>query len=833
MESLAADSTKKKAYEELVEQLLLCDPVTERGRDKLLALGLQNVITPEVFFKGNEPLWVCPKDMALFFDSEETLYNSSPDERRKNNIKQRRDDFDLRFSPDTKKLNQGSKKEREFTLLMGVVGSGKSIEINRQIFSKYDKIPYSYIDKTTQIAYGNTMCANVVYIDMERVTTEITKGSGYKCQDTNNVLGLFFTKLLATVVYYIEYLYSCHKEDLQNLKKVLYEKFSRETRGDEVSTINKYKNFFETLDNYANDNVENLDRVFESIKETVKHEIDHSNDPFTGERPAPFVAGIDALLHLLGFIMFGVIPQDNKCIIVDNVEDLVKVNNREAIDISLDDAKQIYDTLLKYSENIKDIYDDAGLHGSFHIVMSLRRTTWDNLQYKFAGNYAPLLKDMFDITGDVSLAELWKNKAYPIWKNYLKEQFDDNASAFIEDVNRLLCSDNNWNNDVEQRFARIMSHGLRRQGHSLSKALYKMFYDVNYGVTRDIDGYINLTKYHEIFDSDNQNINKEARYLCKSATVELYFMDQLTSTGDDTDEKVGGRWRKLNIGKIEGGKNNYRRTYYYDFSCKRKTSGNMFNFTKWSYQFDSDEQHPYTSGLLLRKMLAVLSEAKEAERASRCAAPLYETISVRKLIKSVLDKKEAEVITNDEFEALAELILAGAKPDEEAEFSPLYLLQNGVDFGDTGFYQEFLSEIWQAPASKSLDGDKNPYSRQRCGIRITESGKDFFFNIQPSFEFFSALFCYDFPPLLFIKSEEKIAHVIGCVYKNAYRACCEVNTPERILYRNKIKTLHTQYLGHYRDYIKNMSDIIGLTEQKERLITKINDVIKDYLKWPQ
>lgn len=212
----------KKMHEDLIEQLLLCDPVTDRGREKLYALDLIDDITPEEFFSGENCFWVSPSDLTLLPIDEEILYDSTPDNQRSKDVIMRRKNFDARFSPITNRKGDREAKKREFTLLMGVVGAGKSLELQRQVFTQYHAIPYSFFSSRFQREHGKTMCENVVYVDMERVNTEIPKGTrGYSCNDTSDVLWLFFTKLLATLIYYIEFLYVNYHDTFKQIGKTL------------------------------------------------------------------------------------------------------------------------------------------------------------------------------------------------------------------------------------------------------------------------------------------------------------------------------------------------------------------------------------------------------------------------------------------------------------------------------------------------------------------------------------------------------------------------------------------------------------------------------------
>ena len=825
---------KKNATPDLVENLLLFDPVTERGQDRLRALGLLDKITPEIFFNLQNGFWSRPIDVTKVSSDDELSYDPTPNQTRIEMIQTRRRNFDARF----KQITDREENIREFTLLMGVVGAGKSLELQRQIYTNDGgKIPYYFERNQTKFAkseileiLAKQMSVNTVCIDMERVSTEIPIGRRpYRCTDIDDPLALFYTKLLATLIYYIKYLRLYHTDKLKGVSQNLTERFNNVDPMTGTSSIMRYESFVEALKNFANGQDPQAVKVFEAIKETVKSEIKELDDPISEKKEKPAITGIRALLHMLGFVMIGVEPSAKKCIVVDNVEDLIKVNDQDLINISLEAAKDIYKALLGYAENIRDIFNDAGIIGSFHVVMAFRRTTWNSLQARFAGNYHALVNDMFDITGDASIEELWKEKGYPAWKKYLEPDYDEEAKAYIGTVNQLLRLEETEKNSVPQRYSRIMSSGLRRQGHSLSKALFNMFFNTRYGVFSGKDAlYINSSDYKKIFSGTE--LVHEARHLRKSGAVELYFMRQYTFTGVSNDPDVGDRWRQLDVGMILPNEKNELRKYY-GFDGKRRFEGPEYPFTKWNYRFYQKGKNIIPSGYILRQLLRGLAKAQESPRASRCVSPLYEAVSLRTVLREVFHCEDIKAIEDSQLRRLSGVILAGGRPDTDGEYSPLFMLENGVDYTDTlGFY-EILRNVKNSNPIDSEDG-AHPYSRQKCGIRITEAGADFLYNIQPSFEFFSSLFCYDFPPLVFIKSYDRIAHVIGYVYKNADRVCKSFEDAGDSLFRQEVKELHVKYLGHYRDYLENNGDVLGFTPDVIALLkTHINCVIEEYDKW--
>lgn len=113
----------KRATPDLLENLLLCDPVTERGREKLDSLGLLEIISPEVFFQQTGGFCVPQAELIAYPDDEDNPeYDTTPTAQRIRLIRERREEFNARFHVTSRR----SKERREFTVLMGVCGAGKS-----------------------------------------------------------------------------------------------------------------------------------------------------------------------------------------------------------------------------------------------------------------------------------------------------------------------------------------------------------------------------------------------------------------------------------------------------------------------------------------------------------------------------------------------------------------------------------------------------------------------------------------------------------------------------------------------------------------------------------
>ena len=254
----------KKAYNRLIEQLLLCEPFTERGKAVLNDLGLQDVITPNDFFDGKESFMALPSGVALPSTEDDNIV-FIPARESNREIVERRKELDARFLPDAK-----CSMHREFTLLTGANGSGKTMVLLQKILSNYHALPFGLIGNYDKEDCSKTFCENVVFIDMEHINTEISRGShGCVCRNVDNVLELFFFKLLETLICYIEFLYYHHSDKFREIGKNL-DTFFRSSASASIPVWDEgYTDFINILEKYANEIHHSIDEVFDSIIQII------------------------------------------------------------------------------------------------------------------------------------------------------------------------------------------------------------------------------------------------------------------------------------------------------------------------------------------------------------------------------------------------------------------------------------------------------------------------------------------------------------------------------------------------------------------------------------
>lgn len=875
----AATSVPLKLSESLIENLLLCDPVTYRGREKLNALGLLGKLGPKEFFHPDFGLWAKPIDqmhleeLCLIDTTDPTPYQ--PEKIEFERIQKRREDFDAYFEG-----LPGS----HFAAVMGVVGSGKSIAIQREVFENTGKkyLPYRHDEYDGDPEKSIPATPNAILIDFEAGKEAVTFGDSYKCPDHDSPLWLFCTALLDTLMHYIRYLYREHASNLANSINTIEANFIN--KKEQIFAIeDRFLNLFRCISQWATEkeNAENA-LTIKNVFSEILALLESRPTEFASDRHVSLAAAKKdsrLLIQLLYLISFSAFPNEPKIIIIDNIEDYVAVGrasrksqadvifekDSKLVAISNQQVKELYDALRDAKTTIQDSYINEGItrlnrgiNPSVSIIMAMRRTTFELLDACFAGTLKSRFNDLFDITGDTDLVDIWDRKKRFLWDGAgapstpaLKDNCDSSIRDYIAFADFIMRDANHFNS-LQQRMSRILAHGLRRVGHNESRIIYEAYklLQVHPGEKEEDRKYITLAQYKNIKDKIDAS-----RFMFRRAFIEYYYQLQLLET--KTRNEVGLRWRNLNLGHLDG----KRTKTYYGRNGKPKDSGELIEYNKIVYA-DSDSRRNPQWRTLLHRILCIL-EKHPAAPVSLCVTPTYDTISLYQLMKDLFGSLWKTNPDGNDFGRLAEVLLAASKPEREGDYAPLILMRidpspDGVYYSRAGNLAKMLQIIWDADSVAS-EGD-GPYNPLCYGVRLSEAGKEFLHGLQPSFSFFSALYCCNTPPLYFVRSKDLIIHILNKVYdyankvreaytKEAGQYLIRINKDsekeikdtnqlvkkERQLdgrndneywtFRKQIKNLHTDYIQLYITYIENCYDKLGISEEdKDEIVSAARDV---------
>lgn len=826
---------QKKDLRKLLESIMLCDPVTERGREKLRDLGLLGVIHPKDFFYGDKKMWVEPQfDMPVIANERAgdyvDIYTVSAEE--KEQASQNRLLLQQRFI---------GERGTVLTVVMGVVGNGKSVEMQRLIFDLKHALPYRYSPSGSDNSFDIDITTEAVLVDLEKACLTVPgKDYTYTCPDSNSPLWLFCTKLLATLYNYIKFAKNQAINSLKTIDKTYESVFWKRNVG-----TSQEKDFFDVLANFYKDENSDID-VLASIESMLTTRNKKTNKWNPRE-------DIKKLLDLMFLVMScvntdkdGATEKKSLIILIDNIEDYIITSASQSAFVSNEQVYTIYRLLRDEAEEGINKYDVAGSNFVLPINMAIRRTTWNLLESHHLGNFNALADGLFDVTGNIRIRDIWEVKKKYIWQGYLESSATEEEKKFIKFADSMLCEgDNRTGRPFMTIFSHMMNHGLRRQAHAGSAVIWSI-YDLLCGRVGEKDllscastDFMDMQAFVKLLNvRSSEKLNGylySPRYLLRHAMVQYYFKNQAIKSGIKGDA-TGKRWRDLNIGHVMNIADE-RAEYLFGENGKRGNVGAKEKI-KVAYKDSEYPEEPNYRSLLYR-ILSLLPKELDME-APACSVPMYKSMHVYDLMRKLFIRPNKTPIfgLNDltPFKQLASVLLAASRPDREGEYAPFILLRikfsNGYERGQEGF-AALLSRIWKSKPEDREEGGR--YSMLRYALRISENGAEFLTNLHAGYDFFAGLYCCNLPPLYFIKSKELITHIIAKVFYSAsevckkyesettafYKGIMDIYEPHGTSYRMRIRELHRNYLHSYYLYIDSYWDTIGIPEEDVPEIKKL------------
>ena len=214
----------QKLTAKFLEDIVLGEPITSRGKASLKNIGFERSITIKDFYE-NEKMYIVSKydSSSPFYISQKSedeswQYPYSVSSERFNENKENLENFNKKFTSDA---------EGESPLIItGPAGNGKSIEVNHKIIKLVEK--------------KCSHPSNYIYYDLEESSSTYKKEITFNAPICNNTLWLFCISLLHKF-------YDCVKDNVNRLKDI----------------TNNYKEYF--IDKYTVDDTEK--KLFFCIEE--------------------------------------------------------------------------------------------------------------------------------------------------------------------------------------------------------------------------------------------------------------------------------------------------------------------------------------------------------------------------------------------------------------------------------------------------------------------------------------------------------------------------------------------------------------------------------------
>lgn len=786
--------------EENISDIILCEPITRKGREALNRLGLTTAdISLSYFYdelriasKYDEDKDYANKISASDYERNHLYYQYTVDHIQFEELQERLKNFNTRF-------RSGSPNEYPLFML-GVAGNGKSIEINRQI--------RNITSGESEFELGK------VYFDLEDAFTKLTYGITYKCPDSTP-LWLFCIKLLDGIMQYIK---NCHF-----LCTTILTNFNNTLAKENLANVEQGE-LFENIGKYCKGDNCSETTVFRSLISFLKSENACEN--------------IEALLEILMWIMYCSAPDKKQYIVIDNIEQYIKLDDLR-IQIPNSDIAKLYGSVNAVITNVLNDFDriekDLGWR-AFKIIIVLRRTSLSLLGSERLHSPVQVEQNITDITGYFQIPDIWAKKKEYIWDNRLRSKFSDAENDKIIQIvgNIMDDGDKAIGTDYQSIIAPLMSYGIRRNAKAQAHAAYSTYKILTNGQKENI----NFDEFNKLMLAVSRD-NTSVRYMFRRALIEFQFKWSISCGRND-------RWKNLGIGHLTGNRQ-------YNYGGKRLVVEGV----------EYDNTGCVT---LTRRILTYLScypeERECANGRTKSAADMFMTRSLYDLIQGVLVNPQGNThFSSNEFLQFSRVLIALSDMSNGDTKSAPYVI---LSVKDDNFHRTaneevlaaLLKKIWKAGPDKSIP--KEEYNYCDFGARITDAGNSFLLDWQASFSFIASLHCFTIPSLFFLKDVITIKYVIKKVYDasstlcrmyeaEAKRFCGEnftlhkgkylpIHNTRGITFRKRIQELHTNHLYLYRDFIEknyyNMgiskNDMLGLTLAHSGYISKYIDMYNNW-----
>lgn len=787
--------------EQTIGDLILCDPITDGGKEALRRLKLTTKdISPSFFY---DKLRVSSK-----YDTDDTVECDTPDQNiekclyykytvdfeQYKLIKERLEEFNSRF---------GSNFPYEYPLLMlGVAGNGKSIEVNRRIREETDGESAFELRRA--------------YFDLEYAFTKKTYGVTYDCPDSDNALWLFCIKLLDGIMQYIKHCHMYSSTIYNNFNDIIVK---RNLAND------KQKELFSLIGDYHNGDNDTETALFKTLISFID-----SKTP---------IKGIQILLETLMLIMYCSTPHEKQYIVIDNIEQYIKLNDSK-IQIMDSDISVIYKSIKEVVTNItsdfNSIEEDLGWK-AFKIIVVLRRTSLGILDSALLQSPIRGEKNTNDVTGYYQIPDIWERKREFVWVENLRDKFSDGENENIIQIVDFVMDDGKQaiGTSYQSIIAPLMSYGIRRNARSQAHAAYKVYEMLFSGQEQTID----FDEFKKLLSTASRD-NHAVRYMFRRALIEFQFKWSISSGNPN-------RWKNLCIGHLAGN----RKYFYY----------------RRPLIIESVDYHNPECVTLARRILTYLSCFPDANNISengksKSVVDMFATLPLYELIRGVLINPVGKnEIADKDFLQLARVLISLSDMSYGHTKSAPYVI---LGVNDKNFHRspceavlsQLLKKIFQAGYEESLPGAV--YNCSDFGVRITDAGYSFLLDWQASFSFMASLHCYTIPPLFFLKDIPSIKYVIKTVYEASSALCRKYEAEaarfcgkevtlkigtylpkhgnKYVTFRQRIKDLHTNHLNLYREFIENNFEALSISEKDMHNLTArdsgfISKYISRYAAW--
>lgn len=781
--------------------VILCEPFTTKGFNRVKNLHLEKQLTKEFVIKNG--LLIDGANSYGQVHSEGYDPNLAINAGYTTPAEQRRRHQTNFITIDQQFVSMGlADGVLTFT---AVVGNGKSIEIYRRLYQ-------------SEKENGVDSAVSSVILDLEISKAYVTRDTQYNCPNRDNSLWLFCTTLLNGVIEYIE----ANKSQCEEIAKRFFA-----TEALYIRTTPEQKAVFSDIKELAVGWPESTKKVFDSVLNLLR-----SKDPGKNKNEDA-KKDIESLLDLLAMLMYCQDPNHLHYIVIDNLEQYVKLTQGKRIQILDTDIKEIFailrgcnNNMFKLLASLSEVEDCP-----VKIIFAIRRTSKRLLGLNYLTGDEFKENAFHDITGHTHIYDIWDKKLEKVWRKEtgsigLAEQYDSYSGDVIDILTWMMSDRPNdrFGGSYQALIAGLMSQGLRRIAKAEAGTAFKM-----YEYLTDNDYTIDYEQFKRF-----QNERNATTYLLRRALVQCQIRRFI-------EPREGNRWKELNIGYVTP-----------------ETQNKNLGWQRTVEIQNADYLEQGTTTLTWRILAALSRHYGLHEETSIAAYPVevFDTVPLVQLMREVLlapQDDPAEVnIRNKPIRSFARTIYAlGNMSFRETEGSPFIIVMFGEPLDSEEDLANALAEMWEA---SYLNEKPKRYDPVDYCVRITEAGYCFVFDWIASFSYMAALKCYAIPPLVLLKDRNMIELVLDSVFQGSKQMLDQAiretewftkvddrNTTlkwyglqvgagrEQISLLTRVKSLHTDYLRLYRDHINKHGDVIfDDFRDKTVVLRKIESVITSY-----
>lgn len=775
----------------MLEDILLCDPVSKRGKEALARVTSKTNGKTMSLKDFYEQVYIEP----FFIDFPENEENEDL-------YMEYNDFFDFAFSElgalsrnlNDKKMQYEnlffSQNSDMLFLIRAAAGSGKSIYLNhlkrerRKLFQP-EKIDLESVN-------GQLNDANEINFDLEQSTSKITYGwvsfpsddykLGNNSPESIKAPWCFFIMLLDSL---FNIVYSI----LSNKNSDEYRNFINNFN---IIYGNNYEREIEALYNFAkdktvDDNDNHSVREYSSALFTILINMcfkEHKNVS------SCIICALESLTRLIA-VKSDIKSAKQTLISFDNIEHFI--DNKKRIYDS--DIRLITSSVIKFAQNEERHYQKIGLNFAsyFKIILVVRDTT-NKMLPSDVHTYFNQNNCSVDVTGWYSLEKIYESKLryFPI----------DATTSSINFFN-LIINDSlkTRKNNLMEQIASMYNHNNRRTTHMLIRISGIFEQKENYPCKNK--GSLNYEQYKKLWEWKEKN---HIRFLCRQSVLRLIY-------------------------------NEIADTYFFDRICSCSSSSNKTTtyarrIVTWLANKESHKQEEYFSFCeILRKVYC-------------CPGVGNKKISY----KDVLEISKVLVALDEHrFSYPSEIYKYSIEPCPN-RWCQLIIIKFNVSNTQGKLTAEMLAKRMLYEYENGFKDSDN------FGIRLTEAGA-YFAQMLREFEYFSCRYAKADAPLIFMLDKEQIKNTLELVYTNAkecidntilfegsffkweYSAgykhlhhLRQKNTYQSYVYR--ILKRHIDYLRAYRLYLKDdiLHNEIKLFKDSDRneIINCIDDFICGY-----